>query len=920
MKIQKKHLLLCFCLLTFTTYYAQVKKQKKQHDSIQVNENNLDHYREHGMVRCISTEIEEARRKANPKLGTKEEFESWMSSKLEQLPSNRSSRVSYEIPVVFHIMTDGSGADNISYDLVESQLDQMNLDFANLSGSPFSVAADIEIQFCMAVLDPNDAVMPEPGVNRITTYGDGPFSDANFENTLKAATQWDPELYLNIWVADITGNILGYAQFPDLSGLSGLNTFYGSPSTDGVVVLTSSVGSLANPNPLGGVYAAGRTLTHEVGHWLGLRHIWGDGGCGVDDFCADTPLSGDDNGGCPTITSCGSVDMVENYMDYTYDTCMNTFTQDQKSRMQVVMANSPRRNSLSSSYKCNFLTPTIAIDNGGIQTITEDTGCSFTEFSVDMSISQAVSSDVDVSFVLSGSATYGVDYTIEPAFFTIPSGSTIVRDITLRIFEDGIIESDESIIVEYTLSSAESVVIGTGSQGRLELLVQDDDNNDVSLAAQNQVVLNATFETGADNFQVQGEPGSDLYSLGNNATLTSDFWTTDGTNTSSFVYTNDDACDCDKSEDNLFSPTFDLVGAFQSATLTFDHAFANAPNETANVYLFDQSQSVLLGALSNTYAPDGNGQVNTPWVNGVTLDLSPFIGQQDLQVVFEYSDGGEWTYGMAIDNVTITVGTNIGIQEDTNIANAEQIDVNDNNAVTFFDTVSGNIMLTINNQSVWDYECTIVEVDNSRNSAGTDTVPFYDPNPSNDIASKTFYIDPNSDTASGSYSIDLFYTEDEITGWEFDTGNNRNQISIFRLNDARIQDVDASNFFNYEIMYETATIVPAVGGYKVSAAFSGEMKGTYGIGLQVNVLSNVAQELDVTTTVFPNPSEGVFTVQTSKNWEAISIYSMDGKLVRKEEGTIATEVTLDYSDLAKGIYILRLDGAQHSKAIPLIIN
>src|SRR5690606_1118184 len=107
-------------------------------------------------------------------------------------------------------------------------------------------------------------------------------------------------------------------------------------------------------------YGSGRTLTHEVGHWLGLRHTWGDGplsgSCGVDDFCADTPNTRDPNFGCPTINSCFEVpainDMVENYMDYTDDTCMHTFTANQAARITAVMNNSPRRMELASSTKC----------------------------------------------------------------------------------------------------------------------------------------------------------------------------------------------------------------------------------------------------------------------------------------------------------------------------------------------------------------------------------------------------------------------------------------------------------------------------------------------------------------------------------------------------------------------------------------
>ncbi|MCB9232995.1 MAG: PKD domain-containing protein [Bacteroidia bacterium] len=107
------------------------------------------------------------------------------------------------------------------------------------------------------------------------------------------------------------------------------------------------VGSVSAP------YHKGRTTTHEVGHWLGLRHIWGDGGCSVDDYCSDTPASDAANYGCTATTSCGSQDQIENYMDYSDDLCMDMFTACQKTRMQTVLTNSPRRSTLGTSTVCS---------------------------------------------------------------------------------------------------------------------------------------------------------------------------------------------------------------------------------------------------------------------------------------------------------------------------------------------------------------------------------------------------------------------------------------------------------------------------------------------------------------------------------------------------------------------------------------
>jgi len=329
---------------------------------------NIKSLEESDVIRCGSVEYEKYLQSLHPERATKDEFESWLAPKVQEIQAQRSNGASIMItlPVVYHIITNGTGSENLSAATIQAQNDQLNLDFGNSSGSPYSVAADTEVEFCLATENESGSTLFEPGINRVTDFGDGPFSRPDFENNIKPQTQWDPTRYFNVWVGDLGGSLLGYAQFPSNSGLQGLNTNGGDANTDGVVVLYSSVGSVANPSS-GGPYNLGRTLTHEVGHWLGLRHIWGDSSaCTNDDFCADTPDATNSNGGCPTVDSCPSdglgADMVENYMDYSNDACLNTFTADQKTRIQAVLANSPRRMELATSTVCE---PAVVYDYDG---------------------------------------------------------------------------------------------------------------------------------------------------------------------------------------------------------------------------------------------------------------------------------------------------------------------------------------------------------------------------------------------------------------------------------------------------------------------------------------------------------------------------------------------------------------------------
>ncbi len=296
-----------------------------------------------------------------------DEFEVWMRRKNEETLIKEASRSGdvLNIPVVFHIIHNneavGTGL-NLSAAQIQAQLDQVNNDLRRTTGtSGFNSdarSADTEIELKLAFFDEDDNELLEPGINRISGYGGGSLSKSYMNSTVKPATQWDPKQYLNIWVCNLSG-ILGFAQFPDINPLlvEGVN-LNGTDKTDGIVLVYKAVGSTESPNPSAtGAYAPygmGRSLTHELGHFLGLRHIWGDGGCGIDDYCADTPESDGANFGCPsTHVSCGTTDMVQNYMDYTYDNCMNVFTADQRLRMRTVLYNSVRRVELLSSDRAN---------------------------------------------------------------------------------------------------------------------------------------------------------------------------------------------------------------------------------------------------------------------------------------------------------------------------------------------------------------------------------------------------------------------------------------------------------------------------------------------------------------------------------------------------------------------------------------
>ena len=342
--------------------------------------------------------------------------------KLQESNGNKV-QANYTIPIVIHIIHGGQAVGtfpNISNAQAVSQVNVLNNDFGgtglNVANYPsnaftnYATAAalpagnkdgngrpkisNLGLSFCLATLDKNGATMSEVGIDRVNfntfTLSGGLTSKdpanasysttatfQNFVNTIvKPQTIWDPTKYMNIWVTDensATG-LLGFATFPMGVTLPGV-TGSGTATTDGLWCWAKSFGNTGTLDPN---YAGGRTATHEIGHWVGLRHIWGDGACATD-YCLDTPPAAASNSAAPTYpfhpntcttptgannTTPNGVngEMFMNFMDYTNDPAMYMFTEDQRARVQTCMANGTYRKLLGTHGLCSVgaATPAVA--------------------------------------------------------------------------------------------------------------------------------------------------------------------------------------------------------------------------------------------------------------------------------------------------------------------------------------------------------------------------------------------------------------------------------------------------------------------------------------------------------------------------------------------------------------------------------
>ena len=280
--------------------------------------------------RCGSMALLNLQMKQDPSLQLRmEEIENFTDQFIKNNPGQKLSGDTVIIPIVVNVLY-STAAENIADAQIISQIDVLNEDYAGVNKDITSVPAifqpvkanDIKIRFVL------DRIIRK--ATTVTSWTTNNYIKKSVNGGLDPT---NPTTSLNIWIGTLSSGLLGYAQFPG-----------GSSLTDGVVILNKAFGSKLKYST--GYYLTnfdrGRTATHEIGHWMNLKHIWGSTTCG-DDLVADTPQANASNSGCPVYphysTCTGKpVEMTMNYMDYTNDACMNMFTAGQKQRMQAIFA------------------------------------------------------------------------------------------------------------------------------------------------------------------------------------------------------------------------------------------------------------------------------------------------------------------------------------------------------------------------------------------------------------------------------------------------------------------------------------------------------------------------------------------------------------------------------------------------------
>lgn len=909
-----------------------------------------------GHIRCYTDENEAFLKAQFPGRATTEQFEAWLAPKIEQIKADRAAgrnvQVVYNIPVVIHIVHNGDAVgtgENITDAQARSQINVMNQDYRRLMGTPggansTGLAVDVEINFCLAQTDPSGNLTTgivrhniAPYTNNVANGSGGADWEKRADvEAMKAVTQWNPNNYLNMWTIRPGGNslnhptspglggLLGYAQFPDASGLDGLNASGGAATTDGVVAGFDAFGTIAENDGtfiMNGTYNLGRTMTHEVGHWLGLRHIWGDNGtCPATnsntdkDFCADTPAANTANYSCATVVnSCPSTpgnDMTQNYMDYTDDACMDTFTNDQKTRMVAVMQNSPRRNTLNVSTACQTPTPIIRF-NEPTGSVNENTNCTYTDVTFPVSLGKAATANAVVTFNVAGggTATQNLDYQIVNPTVTFPAGSTTTQNLTVRVFHDGFVETTETFTVNLTLNAnGGDAVLNAGASSMVITIV---DNDVAPIATQTNTVFSANFETATGWTIIDGDGDGEVWGTvsglngfgaapntisGVCAFSEKDLTIVGGTGTAA------------NPNNYMISPQITIPSGVTSISLTY---IIGAYTTTANAATgYKEHYSVYFSPTAGTAAQilagavlENNREIPARSTELRTHNMTAYAGQTGYLVFRHHNSAGNGI--LLLDTPTITTLSNTDVQVAVNTATQYQVAIPSNGVVYAKDATTGKMMADLTSDA-FNYGCTSVAVTRDQATAGAAAVAYNGNNvPANFVMAKRFNITPATNNASGSATLKFYFTEAEIGAWEAATGKNRSQLRVIKEGVA--------------VPY-VATVGAFGPNVTLSATVPNGLGGVYYFGSDTT-LSASSFELVNAVTIYPNPAKDVLNINmagefgTSTNF---TVFNSIGQVIDKVNVNSQEDLSINTSNYSVGVYFIKIEKEGSVKTLQFI--
>lgn len=842
--------------------------------------------------RCATVEYQKI---INPQHSIKEaQFENWIS-KQKVAPRTRTfdtegtSSATYVIPVVFHVIHNGEAVGtgtNILDEQLISQINVLNKDFqrlnADASQTPsefLSVAGNLDIEFVLAKQDPEG--LATNGIVRVQgTKTEWTLAD---NTEFKSLSYWPSEDYMNIWVINFNdpSNFIGYAQFPE-SPLPGLENSSSDPLTDGIVINYRDVGSVDDePTPgafnLEPQFNKGRTATHEIGHFFGLRHIWGDASsCSATDYVDDTPSQSNETTGCPSHpqVSCTVNKMFQNFLDYTNDACMNLFTAGQVTRMEIILQNSPRRASLTTSLgsqepapvandlgikeiitpgitSCGgSITPTLEVRNYGVNTITS----------------------ARVEFKLNGASQEIKDFSL----------NLDPLDLTTISFNTVNLPSPSTTPISFEILLTNGVMDGKAS------------DNLVAYSSEVPFITTVPFFEYFDT-----TPATWTIQNPDQLTTWANIAAPNGTTGNKAMYMSFYDYEEKGVVDRLLTPVINLDGA-TAAILKFDRSHAKYPSSSfvdglkivvvnncnsdlsSGTEIFNKfgEELATTASTANPFTPSDPSQWET-----TSISLNQFIGSGNLQIAFIAQNGNG--NNLFLDNVFVLTGdlTDVAIKEiisPSPVVNKNtltpiismrnegsipitnvKVETKVNGTVTSVKTFSGFTL-----QTGGDMELTL---DLITLNSGTNEVSFTllepngdpDESPSNNSKTQTIIVNQFNETIPSRQNFNISFQDSwtiisqaGMLGWEL-TSTNKGTSLVYRA-------------FNNTAKTDEAWLVSPVLDFSKSIKASMFFDVSYALSTkgteQLKVLSSIDGGLSFSTTQYDQSGNQFLSANDNAEW------------------------------------------------------
>ncbi|NQY06567.1 MAG: T9SS type A sorting domain-containing protein, partial [Flavobacteriaceae bacterium] len=536
--------------------------------------------------------------------------------------------------------------------------------------------------------------------------------------------------------------------------------------------------------------------------------------------------------------------------------------------------------------------------------VNESTDCSFQDINVTVGILQGPSQNADVTFSVNGSstATNGEDFQLMTSNVTFPAGSDTDQMMTVRVFNDAIIESAETIVVDFSVNANGGDAF-PGNVDQVTLTILNDDYIAASAGSGQMPIFSDDFESGnLSSWTVTGAPTATDWAVTDNAGFPdAGFFNSDGSNTSQYAFVNDDDCNCDMSDERMMTPAIDLT-AVGRASVNLDYAFSNTYGGVASIQLSIDGGATwpLAASLPSTGTGD---ESNIPFQN-VTISLDDYVGQI-VHLSVHFGDGGAWAGGFIVDNFVVQTPTHANVQTAVNAGTSSSFGVSGIGTSYAYDSASGDVMVSLVNNDTHDYGCTETSV----TRAGTGGASYMGSIAPDLVADKTFYINPTTNALTGDVTVTLYFTEAEIAGWEASTSGTytRSNLHILRDDSGPITLIPGNTINVVEDHPATVVTDAANGIVTVSATFNGLGGFVVGPFNALSIQDDVFNPANIS--LYPNPTNTDITIGLNNITDlpdSYEIYNVLGQRIMANEISSETDLTINTRALQTGVYFMKL--------------